>query len=99
MTQTTHTPGPWAAKFYAPGDCYIITYGGGDNWLADVWTDGEPVKATADARLIAAAPDLLAALEALHACHRAFSGNDNWTMLDDEARALAENAIAKAKGQ
>ena len=51
-----------------------------------------------EAHLVAAAPDLLAALEALHACHRAFSGNDNWTMLDDEARLLAENAITKAKG-
>lgn len=67
--------------------------------------DGFPLAITygqtgqdADARLFAAAPELLAALEALHACHRAFSGNENWTMLDDEARALAEAAIAKAKG-
>ena len=51
-----------------------------------------------NAILIAAAPDLLAALEALHACHRSFSSNDNWTTLDDDARAFSESAIAKAKG-
>jgi hypothetical protein len=53
----------------------------------------------ANARLIVAAPDLLEALEALHACHRAFSSNDNWTSLDDDAREAAEAAIAKAKGE
>ena len=46
-----------------------------------------------------AAPDLLAALRDLHACHRAFSGADNWTALDDDARAAAEAAIAKAEGR
>jgi hypothetical protein len=38
------------------------------------------------------------ALKAMHACHRAFSGAENWTALDDEARAAAESAIAKAEG-
>lgn len=94
MTEPTHTPGPWAAKFYAPGDCYIITYGGGDNWLADVWTDGEPVKATADARLIAAAPDLLAALATLIEDCEAHGLTDNDAHLRE-----ARNAITKAKGQ
>jgi hypothetical protein len=53
----------------------------------------------ANARLIAAAPDLLAALKAIHSCHRAFSGADNWTLLDDEVRDIAERAIAKALGE
>jgi hypothetical protein len=42
---------------------------------------------------------MLAALEALHACHRAFSGSEDWGLLDDEARAAAEAAIAAAKGE
>jgi hypothetical protein len=51
-----------------------------------------------DAALIAAAPDMLAALKALHAAHRAFSGSEDWGVYDDEAREAAEAAIAKAKG-
>lgn len=52
----------------------------------------------ADARLIVAsvnhAAQLAEALRALHACHRAFSSNDNWTSLDDEAREASEKALA-----
>ena len=40
---------------------------------------------------------LLQALKDLHMCHRAFSSNDNWTSLDDRARAAAENAIDVAE--
>lgn len=106
-----HTPGPWivaesertlrqqlamggiAVKAHAPKydtDCAIFnistnpTFGGNDMTIAN-------------ARLIAAAPDMLAALKALHVCHRAFSGSQNWGMLDDEARTAAEAAIAKAE--
>ena len=41
---------------------------------------------------------LLDALKALHACHRAFSSNENWTALDDEARSAAETIIAEIEG-
>jgi hypothetical protein len=101
----THTEGPWELGSYSlRGESYTAIDGVGWDELATVVTrmkgsDENNPEGMANAWLIAAAPDLLAALEALHACHRAFSGNDNWTMLDDEARALAENAIAKAKGQ
>ena len=39
---------------------------------------------------------LLDALKDLHSCHRAFSSNENWTLLDDEARSLAERVIEAA---
>lgn len=93
MTQTTHTPGPWATD---GREAAWDILDGDNKRIASVWRNaGKPQ----DARLIAAAPDMLKALEALHACHRAFSDNENWTILDDEARNLAETAIAKAKGQ
>lgn len=52
----------------------------------------------ANARLIAAAPDLLAALEAVTACLRGFHAADDFGPLDDEALDAAFEAINKAKG-
>ena len=94
MNEAKHTPGPWKANDARNQD-----------GTRDIYYVGQPVpwkiasgcSTVQNARLIAAAPDLLEALEALHACHRAFSGNGNWTMLDDDARAMAEKTIAKAK--
>jgi hypothetical protein len=92
MNTTQHTPGPWYLDAHDEKGWFLLSESGPDIMA-------EPFDcADADARLIATAPDLLSALEALHACHRAFSANENWTMLDDEARAMAEAAIAKAKG-
>ena len=55
----------------------------------------------ADARLIAAAPELLAALEALTSTARTFRNvpldEQQWTSLDDDALNSAFAAIAKAK--
>ena len=52
----------------------------------------------ADADLIAAAPDLLAALKTVTACLRGFHASDDFGPLDDEAVDAALNIIAKAKG-
>jgi hypothetical protein len=88
---TEHTPGPWTLDTCWNG--WMLLANG-----RDVTT--EPFDCEyADARLIAAAPDLLATLQALHACHRGFSSSPDWGALDDEARAAAESAIAKATGE
>lgn len=77
---SAHTPGPWVANGSAiedrpkRGPTTVIAYG---------------VEAAADAHLIAAAPDLLAALKK---ADRAPWGDYSWI---DEARA----AIAKAEGK
>lgn len=86
---TQHTPGPWFAHNVGlgPNGAGPFTYPLGN----------DPDKAAANARLIAAAPDMLAALKALHAAHRAFSGSEDWGVYDDEAREAAEAAIAKAE--
>lgn len=79
MTNTKHTPGPW-----------VVNYEG------DVrGADGRTVPWTKDdARLIAAAPDLLAALEGLaSAC-----SNPDGTKCPDRATVEhARAAIARAK--
>lgn len=57
---------------------------------------------SANARLIAAAPDLLAALQAVLSTYRTFRNVpkdlQEWTCIDDEAFEQGLSAIAKAKG-
>ena len=87
---TQHTPGPWEWKFdgkYCVGlEANVI------------WVGREPTLdiEAANARLIAAAPELLEALKALQ--RQALQGNvrgDEWM---DEALELTRAAIAKATG-
>ena len=88
---TKHTPGPWAVADV--GEVVVCATG---RTLCDVYsspTTGDE-QADADAHLIAAAPDLLAALEAALACLN-FFGSDQIEPFRVRCRA----AIAKAKGQ
>jgi hypothetical protein len=62
MAAMSHTPGPWRAERDQRGD-FRIVYNDKGNWLAEVYSDGEPESAEADAKLIAAAPVLLASLK------------------------------------
>jgi hypothetical protein len=82
-----HTPGPWRANFEDG-----IIFGKNDEVVC---SDGTGVFAAipndADARLIAAAPDLL---EALKLCILQVQGGP----YGDSAVAVAEAAIAKATG-
>lgn len=88
MTKTTHTPGPWMVE-----DGEIVQCDPGDQAIASVLysTEDDP-EADANALLLAAAPDLLAACRTLadwmesHACVP--------PCLTD-----ARQAIAKAEGK
>ena len=82
-----HTPGPWEATQVQ------TVIAGGDQLIADCATGCRGLtcqERDANARLIAAAPDLLEACAALIACH------DNGGT--DVALALGRAAIAKAGG-
>ena len=111
MTNTQHTPGPWAIgrdgynpdKIYADQDTVAAVFGLPlHSTIGDVRGDNRWAQGLANARLIAAAPDLLAALQrvvdrATHAkpdsCGQEMRAIR--AALVDEARA----AIAKATGQ
>jgi len=85
-----HTPGPWVAT-HANGNDFIVKAGdievvAGCGCYGSPYMRGNP---DADARLIAAAPDLLAAL------HGVLRVADRATDEFDAARA----AIAKATGE
>lgn len=96
---STHTPGPWKVHPYRNGKIgpynMAIDVGPAGRMVAQICGEFEkPVagdEAEANARLIAAAPDLLTALKALVI---ATDGHPGSVRQRDEARA----AIAKAEG-
>lgn len=85
MTQTKHTPGPWIAHSYVGAWCVIHSANGVFKNIALV-PGGE-----ADARLIAAAPDLLEALLVA----RGYTG---YAQAEPDDMALIDAALSKALG-
>lgn len=104
-----HTPGPWVANSHRDGS-RIEADGRSVAWVgADTLTTNETEvmsgQAKADARLIAAAPELLAALEKLVPLGDLGVRADVLSVLKvaerrsfDAGIALARAAIAKARG-
>jgi len=86
MTDNQHTPGPWS---YSEGTRTIR--GPQNHWLASMDSWDGAIDHAANARLIAAAPDLLAALQDCVAVPNKNRPDEVW----QRARA----AIAKATGQ
>ena len=88
---SNHTPGPWKANFAISGEVYIF---GGDRNFArvfDEWRD--EANQEANARLIAAAPDLLEALEAIMRYPKISE------YVGSELANKADAALAKARGE
>ena len=104
MTQTQHTPGPWEATHRIRDSKSWVVYSVAiaDNEICAVFHDGTEELPEANARLIAAAPDLLLALEGLrHMAYKLIDARQDDRHLDEfkiyEADACA--VIAKAKGR
>ena len=107
MSTTKHTPGPWEAS----ADCMEISPSSGPKShveLARIVGPGEGSsyysydEATANARLIAAAPELLAACKAaVNALRSCQWGNCSPRQVKSIANAAeaAEAAISKAEGR
>lgn len=90
---TEHTEGPWATD---GRDSAWDILAPNDTRIASVWR--LRAKGAADARLISAAPDLLAALENMVAHFPFWASKMDMTQIDRDAVALARAAITKAKG-
>lgn len=91
--ETKHTPGPWCLDDdgFVYGEGFIVS----DPHSSP---DIDPDEREANARLIAAAPELLAALQWFCACMHDDSVDDMGKFINEmESRARA--AIAKATGQ
>lgn len=81
-----HTPGPWMVRKLSYG-CRVVgpeNSGGARNLIAETTLEQEP-----DARLIAAAPELLGACKAVLAQLHSLN----------KTNVLVEEAIAKAEGR
>lgn len=98
MPTQTHTPGPWhnnggriEAQNAYTNEARVIAIVGAVN--------KQTPKDTANTRLIAAAPALLAALEAALDCYSNMITDDYGRGLDRPIREQMEQAIAQAKGE
>ena len=115
---TKHTPGEWEALKgqtninESQGKAWGCVHDAEGFIIADVWADSERLDGEANARLIAAAPELLAAIQPLRdALARAVGGFElavrgcpvrDMTETIHEARAAdkqAAAALAKAEGR
>lgn len=91
MNKTQHTPGPWTVTTWHATQHAEINNSENKS-IADVWgIDITADEMTANAALIAAAPELLTALENVLDCENYEYHEPNY----DDIRA----AIAKAKGE
>jgi hypothetical protein len=90
MSEAKHTPGPWQREVGAGRGAWIM--GPTKEWAALACGDTDR-RAEANARLIAAAPDMLAALKQVEAEMRAGFGSSF-----GETREQVRRAIAKAEG-
>lgn len=94
VTNEKHTPGPWklsgANTVHGP-DCIVAFVGTADEKVRRFSDERQ----TADAHLIAAAPDLLAACEAAHLLLIFAAGPHEAGAVP----AMLRDAIAKAKGE
>jgi type VI protein secretion system component VasF len=95
MTTIKHTQGPWTGRTALDSDgltCKIVVEDASGANICEVSPHGHSqMKGESNARLIAAAPDLLEVVQAM----ANFDGRNNNAALKEMARA----AIAKATGQ
>ncbi len=101
MSKSKHTPGPWKVQRREGyvGQWEVVSTCETEWWIADAAPYNE--RQEENARLIAAAPELLEALEAVLYWAELIAGDttDKEAAANEEASiALARAAIAKARG-
>lgn len=98
-----HTPGPWATDavgeyVFADGGSHPVAQVRGYGHYCKMFGDEEQAvnRMSANARLIAAAPELLEALESLYSRVRKDKDAKKWWEYEQK---MARAAIAKARGE
>lgn len=107
MAQSKATPGPWTAKWskYVDGVFIVQTEHPSKRVLAKFDGDGDGAddQSIADAHLIAAAPDMLAALWSAESavqelCHDQHHENQCWVVLAEIRSAISRAHLNTKKG-
>lgn len=91
-----HTKGEW---FVATDNNVYSQHGDARIAIVEADFNISEQEAEANARLIAAAPELLEALQILLKSHRQLTFNANHSLSDSPIEEMAANAIKKAKGE
>jgi len=108
VSMSEHTPGPWKSAEYFNGDCLRVIQSGSGATIAKMSKDWPGIDIEANARLIAAAPALLVALEEWNAiwCGLAERGGPaspgarTWLIaVGEQAWNKAREAIKEVKGE
>ncbi|MFN8996621.1 MAG: hypothetical protein ACK5X3_23575 [Pseudomonadota bacterium] len=92
-----HTPGPWTTDVVRSTNYTLRIIKAGTDWIAHVHTqstESDIPRDVSNARLIAAAPDLLEACQTLST----LLDTDDWIYQVDRAVKQAQAAIAKVRG-
>lgn len=98
MSKQQHTPGPWVSS-YMPEECGDYVISGGNGVSVAISIGGTKTEAH-NARLIAAAPELLEAAEHCRELLMRYEINRvNGEEIADEAIAKLNAAIARARGE
>ncbi len=94
-----HTPAPWSLlEDRVPSSLEVI--GSDGKSICELWRRANVEKEKADSRLIAAAPELLEALnDLLNACYKASIHDELSEIIDGKLMDAAQLAIAKARGE
>jgi hypothetical protein len=96
-----HTPGPWVARHDGNGGNFWLKAPNGKYIISGCGCCDSPYLPSdnpdADARLIAAAPELLEALEKMRSVFLDMDGTHGWA--EQAATEAADAAIRKAKGE
>jgi hypothetical protein len=98
-----HTPGPWKVGSRSNGEFYKRNIAGADGYHVALTSSREDAEVEANARLIAAAPELLEALRELQTIVNLAIADGDWIVdgaCDPDACMMrAEDLIAKATGE
>jgi hypothetical protein len=98
VTSWAHTPGPWTVEEYGDDETpTLVIHKDSDSricFMATPGSYGSAARIEADARLIAAAPEMYAALKKIIADAESDDGATAWDGAD-----IARPAIAKAEGR